>query len=106
MEIRKVFLIVKETAYEKWKTREMGTGLRLPRRERFELMASDMAHREALAIVRSALKKKGVGFEEVKCRSIDLCRSSDADLIISLGGDGTFISASHIIRDGTPLLGV
>ncbi len=70
------------------------------------------AHKEHLATLESVtavLRSQGV-----RLRVVDALRRRDArwaDLIITVGGDGTFLRASHCVEsqpgdDGTPMLGV
>jgi NAD+ kinase len=61
-------------------------------------------HYETLETIQNDLKKRGIAFDSVA--RADLGDSVDSyDLIISVGGDGTFLDASHAIYKA-PLLGV
>ena len=60
-------------------------------------------HRRAITTVAQVLKERGIGFT-LKGRS-HFKRPAKADLIISVGGDGTAIAAAHFARN-IPVLGV
>lgn len=61
-------------------------------------------HYDTLEHVQSELSKRGIEFKSVA--RADLSRSvKGVDLVISVGGDGTFLDASHFL-DHVPLLGV
>lgn len=61
-------------------------------------------HYETLETLQAELKNRGI--EYVSVARADLSSSADTyDLVISVGGDGTFLDASHAIKD-VPLLGV
>ncbi|MCO4761941.1 MAG: NAD(+)/NADH kinase [Myxococcales bacterium] len=66
-------------------------------------------HMATLEYVTAALRSQGV-----RLRTVDALRRRDArwaNLIVTVGGDGTFLRASHCVEsgdedDGTPMLGV
>lgn len=57
-----------------------------------------------LRLVFSVLRKNNVQYKSVE-RKLFYSFPKNTDLIIVVGGDGTFLRASHIIKD-TPILGV
>ncbi|KAL7087481.1 hypothetical protein ACP275_13G070100 [Erythranthe tilingii] len=64
-----------------------------------------LAHKNAINFCQSILKRKAVDWESV-FRS-DLSKPiRDVDLVISVGGDGTLLQASHLMDDSIPILGV
>lgn len=61
-------------------------------------------HYETLAAIHDDLKRRGIAFDSVA--RADLGSDAESyDLVISVGGDGTFLDASHAINK-VPLLGV
>lgn len=61
-------------------------------------------HYETLEVLQKDLEKRGIAFDSVA--RADLGDSADNyDLVISVGGDGTFLDASHAVYN-VPLLGV
>jgi NAD+ kinase len=61
-------------------------------------------HRSSLRSVRSALDDRGI---EVVDHALGRPMPKGRfDLIVCVGGDGTLLEASHIVRDKTPVLGV
>jgi NAD+ kinase len=72
-------------------------------RDRARLLRADLENRRALADVTAHLEKIGVRYDAVFRGS--LAERRRYDLIISLGGDGTFFAAARHLRD-TPILGI
>ncbi|RMF07321.1 hypothetical protein D6764_00120, partial [Candidatus Woesearchaeota archaeon] len=64
------------------------------------------AHRRTLRTVREVLKKKGIEYCFVHRARINPDHVRGCDLIIVIGGDGTFLRTSHFVEGKTPLLGV
>lgn len=61
-------------------------------------------HYSALEAVKTELSNRGINFEALA--RVDVTGPiTDCDLVISVGGDGTFLDASHFVQD-VPLLGV
>ena len=54
-------------------------------------------------LVHGALKRAGLEFEA--CARPDIPKTKDFDLVVTVGGDGTFLDASHAVTD-IPVLGV
>src|SRR4029450_11290247 len=68
------------------------------------VMVAHSEHYEALEHIQTELARRDIEFRAVA--RIDLTAMvSDVDLVISVGGDGTFLDASHYI-DSIPLLGI
>jgi NAD+ kinase len=61
-------------------------------------------HTAALEAVKNALTKRGIEFQSMPRIELNTC-VDDIDMMISVGGDGTFLDASHSVED-VPLLGV
>ncbi|CAN0880141.1 NADH kinase [Linum grandiflorum] len=62
-------------------------------------------HREAVHFCQSILQKKAVDWEPVV--RANLCRPiQNVDFVITVGGDGTLLQASHFMDDSIPVLGV
>lgn len=62
-------------------------------------------HKETINFCQDVLRRKPIDWEPI-LRS-DLSQPlSHADLVISVGGDGTLLRASHFIDDSTPIVGV
>lgn len=64
-----------------------------------------LVHKNAIHLCRNILRKKDVR-SKVVFRS-DLSQPiRDIDLVITIGGDGTLLQASHLMDDSIPVLGV
>jgi NAD+ kinase len=61
-------------------------------------------HVETLELLEKELLKRGVEYRSV-ARSELTQKVTDVDLVISVGGDGTFLDASHSV-DAIPVLGI
>jgi NAD+ kinase len=104
----KVAVIQKRTTYRKFVVEEHDPLLaRLLRRHDptvLRLRASHEAHEQTVREVDDALDKLGA---EVVFRGGPRGRiPSKVDLVVTIGGDGTLLAASHQIGDGVPLLGI
>ncbi len=64
-----------------------------------------LAHLNSLKIVESILKEKKINFNKIKINDFKENFLKDVDLVISVGGDGTFIRISHYLKD-LPILGI
>lgn len=62
-------------------------------------------HKDAINFCQDVLRDKPVEWEPIFRN--DLSRPiSDVDLIVTVGGDGTLLQASHFIDDSIPVIGV
>src|SRR5262245_32132677 len=72
------------------------------------LLHADAEQKRTVDAVRRALKARKIAFEEgspAKPERALKRQLAAADLVISVGGDGTLLGASHYVRDGM-MLGV
>lgn len=72
------------------------------------LIAADVEHERTVATVRESLRARSVDFTEVvpdRATAPQLSSVGAADLVLSIGGDGTFLSTSHYVSSGA-ILGV
>jgi NAD+ kinase len=60
----------------------------------------------ALNLVKKTLKKDKIKFTAKVREKLTRGYFEGKDLIVVVGGDGTFLMASHFVFDGTPMLGV
>lgn len=104
----RVALVVKRTTYRKFVVDEHDPLLsRLLKRKDptvSRLKQSHEAHEETVREVESALEKIGarIVFHDGPRARVP----GRVDLVVTIGGDGTLLAASHQIGDGIPLLGV
>lgn len=61
-------------------------------------------HTATLEILTAELEKRGIHYKQVARADLQ-SEVEDVDLVISVGGDGTFLDASHSVRK-VPLLGI
>src|SRR5262249_51618617 len=67
------------------------------------LLQSHAEQKRAVEAVRRALKFRKIAFEESSLSKLSAAlrrQLAAADLVISVGGDGTLLNASHYVRDG------
>lgn len=72
------------------------------------LLAADAEHARTIDAVRQALGKRKIAFGEASLAGLDARVKGQlaiSDLVISIGGDGTALGASHYVRGGA-LIGV
>ena len=62
-------------------------------------------HQEAVANCERVLEHLGLSWRSVR-RDEMRGRVSDVDLVLSIGGDGTLLEASHHLSDDIPVLGL
>lgn len=70
-----------------------------------ELETAHEEHYQSLARVREVLEAKQINFEEIS-RGDRWPSKNDLDMVVSVGGDGTLLSASHRILTEVPVIGV
>lgn len=104
---KRVAVVVKRTSYRKFVVEEHDPLITKLIRRRdptvVRLKQSHEAHEETVREVESALDDLGV---DIVFRGPPRFRIPRADLVVTVGGDGTLLAASHQIGDGVPLLGV
>ena len=109
MDLNKVLVVHKRSAYEIYCELE-----RDPRM--LQLVAENHATiqdlRKSHAEHRDTMEKLGNALESLKLKSQFIRRDElrdisqgECDLVVTIGGDGTFLETSHYVRD-TPMLGV
>lgn len=70
------------------------------------LRRSSGIQKETLERTREALDMAGIEHELFYRAELTSENIADRDLVISVGGDGTFLEASHAVPTGIPMLGV
>ncbi len=103
----RVLVVYKKSAYQLYVLERQDGHLRgLLRRRQPDLLDMQHAHRvhqQTLAAVTAALRRLGAPADLVY--RADLRTTARYDLVVSVGGDGTVLQASHVVAD-TPVLGV
>ncbi len=72
------------------------------------ILAADVEHQRTVAAVRDCLRTRSIEFTEIvpdRATPRELSCLGAADLVLSVGGDGTFLAVSHYVADGA-ILGV
>lgn len=104
---RRVLVVYKKDAYQQFLQEQQDAHLRRLLRLRhpdvLNLQRAHAVHEEALAKVLLTLRQLPVNVELAYRATLRATRRFD--LIVSVGGDGTFLHAAHTIH-GTPILGV
>lgn len=106
MEIIDCVLVIKETAYSQGgrAARFAARGDATARR----IVGAHGEHRRTVESVKKTLARAGISWFETTPRKFNAParkRLARADLVVSVGGDGTALASSHYIRDGV-LIGV
>src|SRR5690242_17749592 len=103
----RIAIVVKRTTYRKFVVEEHDPLMAKLIRRRDptvgRLKQSHDAHEATMREVEEAVAKIGA---TVVHRGGPRFRIPRADLVVSVGGDGTLLAASHQIGDGVPLLGI
>jgi NAD+ kinase len=103
----KVALILKRTSYRKFVVEEHDPLVqRLIRRHDPTVVRLEQAHLDHEATVHEVEEALAALGTEVVFRGGPRGRIPRVDLVVTVGGDGTLLAASHQIGDGTPLLGI
>lgn len=110
MKIRRALLIVKRTAFSSLsKGRSRGDArmrklLSAHHESVARIVPAHEDHVESVRLVRSALRDHGI--ETVERDDAPMRPVRGFDLLVSIGGDGTLLEASHAVRGATVVLGV
>src|SRR3989338_7681911 len=67
---------------------------------------SSKEHNSTLSKVFFILKRLKIDYTSIPRDKLNSNYFKNKNLIIAVGGDGTFLRASHFIKDSTPILGV
>ena len=70
------------------------------------LLESDLVQKQTIDLVEKTLFGENIGYKKIYRSTIGEYDLSAFDLVITVGGDGTFLEASHHIKANTPILGV
>lgn len=62
-------------------------------------------HKDAITICQDILHRKSVEWEPIFRNNLSQ-PIRDVDLVVTIGGDGTLLQASHLMDDSVPVLGV
>ena len=101
MKLPKVLLLYKKTSYDNYflanKQRSSALKKLLTPQELKRFLDTHQFHYATLTKVQQVLRRRGVGFTRF-CRG-EAFDPAGFDLVITVGGDGTFMEASHHIKD-------
>ncbi len=108
VQIRKVLIVYKKSTFQIQAVEHRESHFIKLLQEKSDSVARvKLAHQEhydTLEQVKSEFEKRGIEYRAVA--RVDMNASVDGvDLVVSVGGDGTFLDASHYLKD-TPMLGI
>ena len=107
MNLTNVLVVYKRSAYELYCEQERDPRiLKLLAEDHFtihDLRRSHAEHRETMERVGTSLESLGIRSHFV--HRAEAVEPAQHDLVVTVGGDGTFLETSHHVRD-TPMLGV
>lgn len=66
----------------------------------------DKEHNLTLNTVKDVLENQRINFKVIRRKNLKQSDFKNKDLVIAVGGDGTFLRAAQFIEDKTPILGV
>jgi NAD+ kinase len=101
MQINNCLVIIKQTALAQGG--RAATFARKGDETAKRLLHSDREHKRAVGVVRRALKSRKIAFAESSIVQFNAAlkrQLAGADFVVSVGGDGTLLRASHFVRDG------
>ncbi len=98
----KVLIVYKKSFFESHAGDKKGIA-NLDPADRDRLIRADVENRRSLGDLTAHLARRGIDFDAVFRGSIAARRRYD--LVVSLGGDGTFFAAARYLKD-TPILGI
>ncbi|PIO05425.1 hypothetical protein COT47_04860 [Candidatus Woesearchaeota archaeon CG08_land_8_20_14_0_20_43_7] len=104
MEIKTAIVMLKKHGYDRF--RKLMKERKVPGSDAAGLSDSYKVHMESVKEVKHVLDEFGIQYTCVRKGCFEGCKKNKPDVIITIGGDGTFISASHHIMDNTPIIGV
>jgi NAD+ kinase len=107
MILRRVLIVTKRSAYETYAVDQKDPGFeRLVAQGDLRvrgILASHREHHRTLEVVQKSLERLGAAVDRIdRGTPFDECLYN---IVVVVGGDGTFISAAHSVRD-VPMLGV
>src|SRR5262245_22878512 len=101
MQINNCLIIIKQTAMAQGG--RAATFARKGDETAKRLLNADGEHKRAVDAARRALKSRKIAFAESSIVPFNAAlkrQLASADLVVSVGGDGTLLHASHYVRDG------
>jgi len=103
---KNLLVVIKQTAFEEYSQLKLrGQAPKALRWRRLEQRYK--VHKQCVNDLLLILKKHEVNFNCVNRVDLDRQHLADIDLMVAVGGDGTVLSAAHLLDHGTiPLLGV
>lgn len=103
---RKLLVVIKQTAYEEYsQLRLRGQAPKALRWKRLENRYK--AHKTCVNNLLGILRHHNLDFHCVNRVELDRQHLANVDLVIAVGGDGTVLSCSHYLDNGTiPLMGI
>ncbi|MGB1760448.1 MAG: NAD(+)/NADH kinase [Verrucomicrobiales bacterium] len=105
----KVALIYKKSAWELFSDSDdnnVSSFILEDGSQRDLLLESDLVQKQTIDLVERTLLGDDISYKKIYRSTIDEYDLNAFDLVITVGGDGTFLEASHHIKVNTPILGV
>lgn len=111
MSFNRLLLVIKQTAFDAYTAQEQlaraaGRALSYDNARMGRLKARHDTHMFQVERITRMLAERGAHTTSVMRDDVTPAHVAEADLVLALGGDGTTLIASHIMRGDTPLLGV
>jgi len=106
-ELRKILVVYKKSTFEIYKSSKdpfVMDFIRGKTKDVEIIKQSDYKQKIAFDKVISVIDRFKINYDIIY--RADLTEIKNKDLVISVGGDGTFLEVSHYIRNGMPVLGV
>ena len=107
---QRVLVVVKRTAFDAYGKKDPVAKRLLRRKDKAvsRMLPAHEAHHDTVEVVRAALRERDVEAKMVRAAS-DHRRwfpSGRFDLVVTIGGDGTLLAASHHVGTRTAILGI
>lgn len=103
--MRRVLLLAKRSAFDLYVKRHQEASITALHQEGGNLQDRHTVHEATIKTCKDVLGSKGIACKQLYRDELQ-CPIKNVDLVVTVGGDGTLLQASHFLDDSIPVLGV